>query len=99
MASSLSRSQARPDLRQPKTAVKEGWGKNARGQYEFAAFRAHYAYRALFCNPGEGHEKGLVENLVGYTRRNFMVPVPQVSSFEELNQILRQRCLKYIEHH
>ena len=82
-----------------KTAVKEGWGKNAREQHKFAAFRAHHAYRALFCNPGEGHEKGLVENLVGYSRRNFMVPVPQVSSFEELNQILRQRCLNYIEHH
>lgn len=82
-----------------KTAVKEGWGKTAREQQKFAAFRAHYAYRALFCNPGEGHEKGLVENLVGYSRRNFMVPVPKVSSFEDLNQLLQQRCLKYIEHH
>ena len=53
----------------------------------------------MFCNPGEGHEKGLVENLVGYARRNFLVPVPKVSSFEELNQLLQQRCLKYIEHH
>jgi len=82
-----------------KTAVKEGWGKTAREQDKFAAFRAHYAYRPVFCNPGEGHEKGLVENLVGYARRNFLVPVPKVSSFEELNQLLQQRCLKYIEHH
>lgn len=82
-----------------KTAVKEGWGKTAREQDKFAAFRAHYAYRPVFCNPGEGHEKGLVENLVGYARRNFLVPVPRVSSFEELNQLLQQRCLKYIEHH
>jgi transposase len=82
-----------------KTAVKEGWGKTAREQDKFAAFRAHYAYRPVFCNPGEGHEKGLVENLVGYARRNFLVPVPKVSSFEELNQLLKQRCLKYIEHH
>ena len=82
-----------------KTAVKEGWGKTAREQDKFAAFRAHYAYRPLFCNPGEGHEKGLVENLVGYARRNFLVPVPKVSSFEELNQLLQQRCLKYIARH
>ena len=53
----------------------------------------------MFCNPGEGHEKGLVENLVGYARRNFMVPVPEVSSFDELNKLLQQRCLKYIDKH
>jgi hypothetical protein len=82
-----------------RTAVKEGWGKTAREQDKFAAFRAHYAYRPLFCNPGEGHEKGLVENLVGYARRNFLVPIPQVTSFEELNQLLEQRCTRYIEHH
>jgi len=38
----------------------------------------------VFCNPGEGHEKGLVENLVGYARRNFLVPVPKVSSLKNL---------------
>ncbi|HJW88874.1 MAG TPA: IS21 family transposase, partial [Dehalococcoidia bacterium] len=41
----------------------------------------------------EAHEKGLVENLVGYARRNFLVPVPEVDSFEELNGLLRERCL------
>lgn len=82
-----------------RTAVKEGWGKTAREQDKFSAFRAHYAYQALFCNPGEGHEKGLVENLVGYSRRNFFVPIPKVSSFEELNEILKKRCLTYIERH
>ncbi len=59
-----------------KTAVKEGWGKIAREQDKFAAFRAHHAYQSRFCNPGEGHEKGLVENLVGYIRRNVLVPIP-----------------------
>jgi transposase len=82
-----------------RTAVKDGWGKTARQQDKFAAFRAHYAYRAVFCNPGEGHEKGLVENLVGYCRRNFLVPIPQVASFEELNEMLQKRCSKYIECH
>ena len=82
-----------------KTAVKDGWGKTAREQDKFAAFRAHHAYRSIFCNPGEGHEKGLVENLVGYARRNFLVPTPEVNSFEELNELLQQRCLKYIARH
>jgi transposase len=30
----------------------------------------------VFCNPGQGHEKGGVEGLVGYARRNYMVPIP-----------------------
>lgn len=82
-----------------KTAVKDGWGKTAREQEKFKTFRAHYAYEARFCNPGEGHEKGLVENLVGFARRNFLVPIPRVENYEELNQVLRQRCLDYIESH
>ena len=34
----------------------------------------------------------MVENLVGYVRRNFPVPLPSVASFEELNAILGKRC-------
>jgi Mu transposase, C-terminal domain len=30
---------------------------------------------------------------VGYARRNYMVPVPEVNSFQELNDLLRHRCL------
>jgi transposase len=82
-----------------KTAVKEGWGKLAREQDKFKAFRAHYTYQTSFCNPGEGHEKGLVENLVGYIRRNVLVPLPRVESYEELNQLLQKRCIEYINNH
>ncbi len=82
-----------------KTAVKEGWGKTAREQDKFARFRAHYVYDSRFCNPGEGHEKGLVEDLVGYSRRNFLVPLPRVKDFEELNQLLLKQCLQYIDVH
>ena len=38
------------------------------------------------------NEKGHVENLVGYIQRNFLVPVPQVDSLEELNAELQRRC-------
>ncbi len=42
----------------------------------------------------EGHEKGGVEHGVGFSRRNFMVPIPDVASYEELNRYLLQQCLK-----
>jgi transposase len=63
-------------------------------QREFIAFRSHYLFESNFCRPGrEGaHEKGLVENLVGFGRRNFLVPLPEVDSFEELNALLLARC-------
>ena len=48
--------------------------------------------KSSFCRPGEAHEKGMIENLVGYVRRNFLVPLPSISSFEELNTILQERC-------
>ena len=44
-------------------------------QTVFASLRAHYLFDSLFCRPREGHEKGAVENLVGYVRRNALVPV------------------------
>jgi hypothetical protein len=35
-----------------------------------------------------------VENLVGYGRRNFLVPLPRVSSMAELNKHLQNQCYK-----
>jgi transposase len=54
----------------------------------FASLRAHYLFDSLFCRPGEGHEKGAVENLVGYVRRNTLVPVPDFPSWDALNAYL-----------
>lgn len=82
-----------------KTAVKEGWGKNAREQDKLKVFAAHYAYTARFCNPGKGNEKGLVEDLVGFCRRNFLVPAPHFNSWEELNSYLAKQCQQYIDKH
>lgn len=45
-------------------------GKNRLEQDGFQKFRAYHSFEARFCNPGEGHEKGGVEGLVGYARRN-----------------------------
>ena len=81
-----------------KVAVKEGFGVHAKMQDKYAAFAAHYAFEAVFCNVAQGHEKGLVEGLVGWSRRNILVPVPRVNNLDELNDELLKRCIKYREH-
>ena len=58
----------------------------------FVAFRSHWGFQSEFCNPAEGHEKGGVEGEGGYFRRNHMVPVPQVGSWEELDLFLLEGC-------
>lgn len=60
----------------------------------FTRFMLHYRFRAEFCNPAAGNEKGNVENKVGYSRRNAFVPVPTVTSFEEFNEQLWEWCEK-----
>ena len=42
--------------------------------------------------PGRGNDRGKVEGLVGYVRRNFLVPIPLVGSWEELNTCPREQC-------
>ena len=41
----------------------------------FSELQSHYLFDARFGRPGKGHDKGKVEGLVGYARRNFFVPV------------------------
>ena len=60
----------------------------------FLALRSHYLFTSHFCNVGRPNEKGVVERLIGYARRNFMVPVPRFSSFDELNRHLLDQCRK-----
>ncbi len=33
-----------------------------------------------------------MENLVGYVRRNFLVPLPRIASIHELNTTLQEQC-------
>ena len=58
----------------------------------FERFREHYRFQSVFMNPGEGHEKGNVENKVGYQRRNFLVPVPRFLSLRDYNLQLLGTC-------
>ena len=67
-------------------------GKQRVEQERFVSLRSYYTFEARFCNPGQAQEKGGVENLIGFVQRNFLVPLPQVRDFEELNTWLLNRC-------
>lgn len=54
----------------------------------FSELESHYLFAEKFGRPGKGNDKGKVENLVGYARRNFMVPIPRAASWEALNDQL-----------
>jgi transposase len=69
-------------------------GSKRHEQQAFKEFRSYYLYESRYCTPGQPHEKGGVENDVGYAQRNFFSPFPEVDSFEELNTRLRQACLQ-----
>jgi len=58
----------------------------------FLELQSHYLFAEKFGRPAKGNDKGKVENLVGYARRNFLVPIPHTSSWEELNARLEADC-------
>lgn len=67
-------------------------GHTRQEQLAFIALRSHYLFESYFCTPGQSNQKGGVEHDVGFGRRNFLVPIPQVASFAELNTLLLTRC-------
>ena len=60
----------------------------------FTELQSHYLFEDRFGRPGKGNDKGKAEGLVGYARRNFLVPVPSFESFDALNAYLERRCLE-----
>jgi transposase len=77
-----------------KLAVARVVGGNERTlTHEFLRLESHFLFTHRFCRVARGNEKGHVENLVGYARRNFLVPVPSFASFTDLNAHLKERCL------
>ena len=70
-----------------------GNGKRQRTR-AFSELQSHYLFTDRFGRPGKGNDKGKVEGLVGYARRNFLVPIPVFADFEALNAHLLEGCRK-----
>ncbi|NLA96512.1 MAG: IS21 family transposase [Clostridiaceae bacterium] len=58
----------------------------------FRRFRMHHGFEVRFCNPNSGHEKGNVENKVGFIRRNFFVPVRELDDLTVFNEKFLSEC-------
>jgi transposase len=73
-----------------------GKGKERTLTQEFKELKGYYNFKTNFCQPGiEGaHEKGGVEGGIGFSRRNWMVPVPAFDSLAQLNEYILQKCLE-----
>ncbi|WP_206508072.1 IS21 family transposase [Streptomyces chrestomyceticus] len=67
-----------------------GFSRQRQETERWVAFRSHWGIESFYCRPGiEGaHEKGGVEGQIGYFRRNHFVPVPEVSTLAELNEMV-----------
>ena len=63
----------------------------------FSELQSHYLFEDRFGRPGKGNDKGKVEGLVGYVRRNYLVPIPSFESYEALNAYLEKRCMGRME--
>lgn len=85
----------------PKTAVTKVLSGPHRVEHErLSSLRAHYLFDSRFCTPFRGNEKGSVENLVGYVRRNALVPHSRsFPSIEALNAHLKAWCERERERH
>jgi transposase len=69
-------------------------GEERKKTKAFSELQSYYLFADKFGRPAKGNDKGKVEGLVGYARRNFMVPIPRASSWEELDLHLEADCRK-----
>ena len=67
----------------------------------FTELQSHYLFDDQFGRPAKGNDKGKgkgkVEGMVGYVRRNFLVPIPSFESFDALDAHLERRCLERMD--
>jgi transposase len=83
----------------PKTLVKEILkGRTRTIHPRYVALASHYMFDPLFCMPAQAQEKPYVENSIYDLQRDWATPVPKVKDFDELNDYLRQCCLKKLQH-
>jgi len=60
----------------------------------FSGLQSHYLFDDRYGRPGKGNDKGNVEGIVGYARRNFMTPRPRFASWDAFNSHLEEHCRK-----
>ena len=83
-----------------KTAVETVFiGKDRPFNRRFLHLCGHYLVEPIACTPAAGWEKGQVENQVGLVRERFFTPRLRVTSYEELNAWLLDRCVAYAKAH
>ena len=76
-----------------KLAVAKILGDRTRQRTQvFSELQSHDLFDDRFGRPGKGNDKGKVEGLVGYARRNWFVPIPRVASWNALNADLERQC-------
>jgi transposase len=63
----------------------------------FSELQSHYLFTDRFGRPGKGNDKGKVEGLVGFIRRNHLVPLPHAVSFDALNEELLTGCRRRLD--
>ena len=66
---------------------------------EFLRLISHFLFEHHFCRVRRPNEKGHVEVMVGFARRNFMVPGPEADSWAGLNQVIEDRCRADLARH
>ena len=83
-----------------KTAVDAVFrGKDRQFNRRFLQMCGHYLVEPTACTPAAGWEKGQVENQVGLVRERFFMPRLRVTSYDELNAWLLDRCIAYAKAH
>src|SRR3954462_7544141 len=83
-----------------KTAVEAVFiGKDRQFNRRFLRMCGHYLVEPTACTPAAGWEKGQVENQVGLVRERFFTPRLRVTSYDELNAWLLDRCVAYAKVH
>lgn len=61
----------------------------------FSGLQSHYLFRDRYGRPRKGNDKGAVEGIHGYARRNHMVPIPHFANWDAFNADLEGQCVDF----
>ena len=59
---------------------------------DYVRFASHYSFRPDWCEAADPQSKGIVENLVGYAKRDLVVPQAPFTGLAAANAAARQWC-------